>query len=224
MYRNDKGWTSLFYDIGAHWIHDGNMKRPHALLTGGEHTNEFFNGNLITDNPSLLKEAASDLIHLLATKGLTHKNFHGIVGPAKGATKMAKAMRDTTHPSKFWMSPNPKIVDGKKVIIFTEEEINLLPGKHVVICDDTSTTLHTVNLTAEAVLRAGGVVLCIVPVLVNRSDKKSLHGRDIIALANIHMERWSPEACPLCAGKSEAIPPKEPGNWARLNVPYEELV
>ena len=50
----------------GYWMHDGNLKRPYALLTGGKISNFYANCSVITRNPRLLNTAAEDLLKIFA--------------------------------------------------------------------------------------------------------------------------------------------------------------
>lgn len=39
-------WIDRFKERDALWLHDGNVRRPHALLTSGKHSDGFFNSVL----------------------------------------------------------------------------------------------------------------------------------------------------------------------------------
>lgn len=60
--RTEEEWIRLFEAKKAFWRHDGNIKRPHALLTSGMHTKSVFNGNLAISDEDLLCEIASNLV------------------------------------------------------------------------------------------------------------------------------------------------------------------
>ena len=63
--ENPNPWAKRFTDQGALWMHDGNEKRPHALLTSGKHSNGFFNGEVIMRDPVQLDLIARTLIDKL---------------------------------------------------------------------------------------------------------------------------------------------------------------
>ena len=86
--------------------------------------------------------------------------------------------------------------------------------------EDVLTTGGSVDLTAEAVTNAGGVVLPFVIILVNRSGLTEVNGKKIVALIDRPMPMWTPDECPLCKQGSEALRPKGTENWDRLNAEY----
>ena len=227
MLRTADSWIKQYQQKDALWFHDGNPKRPHPLLTSGMHSNGFFNSRLIISDEVLLHLAASDLTEMCPIWEIDLDEIKGVVGPQTGATKLAEfvsyqVMAYTGKPC-FWMSPAKNEVDGVKSMIFNHEELDLLPGQTVLLCEDVITTGDSVDLAADAVLRAGGFVLPAIVALVNRSGLEMVSGKTIIALINHPMPIWTPEDCKehhLCSLGSEAIRPKGPPEWARLNATY----
>ncbi len=112
MFRNKEGWIKEYQTKDALWIHDGNFKRPHALLTSGKHSNGFFNSRLVIPDEELLRDAASDLLNLFVKAGGNVSRIDGIVGPQTGATKLAELLSNclkfSTFTSCFSASPAKK--------------------------------------------------------------------------------------------------------------------
>ena len=220
MSRTQDDWIAEYQAKNALWIHDGNLKRPHALLTSGMHSNGFFNSRLVIPDETLLREAAHDLLELLMRHSGSISQAQGVVGPQTGATKLAEFMSDDirsiTGSSCFWASPAKK--GDKTAMIFNDEERLLLPKKTVLLCEDVLTTGGSVDLTARAVSDAQGNVLPFILVLVNRSGLEFAGGKKVVALINRPMPMWVPEECPLCKKRSVAVHPKD--NWNLLNATY----
>jgi len=218
-------WVKQYQRKDALWIHDGNLKRPHALLSSGKHSNGFFNSRLVIPDEALLRAAALDLLYLLfIQEGGNILKIEGVVGPQTGATKLAELISGQVPPytngACFWASPAKKEIDGVKSMVFSDEELRLLPGKQILLCEDVLTTGGSVGLVDTAVTDAGGIVLPFILVLVNRSGRKEVDGKKIVALIDHPMPMWVAEECPLCKEGSEAIRPKGPPEWARLNAAY----
>ena len=211
----------------ALWFHDGNKLRPHALLTSGKHSSGFFNSRIIIADEKLLKEAAADLIaNFLDTFSLAEEldNLHVscIVGPQTGATRLAELLSIEILPfienDCLWASPRKDDTLGKKSMIFSDAELGFMKGQSVLLCEDVVTTGGSIDLTVEAITKAGGTVLPFVLALVNRSGESEVSGKKIIALINRRMPMWEPVDCPLCKHDSKAVRPKE--NWAKLTAEY----
>ncbi|MBL1434489.1 hypothetical protein COB87_002910 [Candidatus Wolfebacteria bacterium] len=222
MFRTTDGWISQFKERGALWLHDGNSKRPHALLTSGMHSDGFFNSELVMEDSIFLNNACSYLVELLQQDNLDLSSVDRVVGPAMGAITLANdisrnlGLRRSRSCLRAYvekeMDGNKKIMVFKKTLIRSKERI--------LIVEDVLTTGGSVELTAAAITKAGGTVLPFVAVLVNRSNLTEVGGRKIIALINRPMPMWTPKKCPLCKKGSEAIRPKGTKNWNRLNTSY----
>lgn len=217
-------WMNRYESVGALWIHDGNPLRPHALLASGKHSDGFFNSELVMEDPFSLDKACEDLTSLLKDGGVFSGLFtiNRVVGPAMGAITFAHDM--ARHTSKMQINPClrsyvEKEGEGReKKMVFRRTSVH--PGEHVLLVEDVLTTGESVELAADAVIRAGGYVFPIVVVLVNRSGLKEVNGKRIVALIDQTMHNWDPSECPLCSVSSEAIHPKNLDNWARLNAEY----
>lgn len=225
MLRTQEYWVREYEQKGALWIHDGNPKRPHALLTSGKHSNGFFNSRLVISDENLLHDAASYLLHFFTEQSGKVSEVRVVVGPQTGATKLAEFLSievmASTGNGCFWASPAKHESEGKKSMIFSEDELVYLPDQTVLLCEDVLTTGGSVDLTVTAVTNAGGIVLPFILVLVNRSGLTEVAGKKIIALIDHPMPMWTPDECPLCKEGSEAIRPKGE-NWARLCAVMEQ--
>jgi len=205
MTRNQNQWIKLYEGLDALWIHDGNPRRPHALLASLKHSNGFFNSRLVIPDDGLMRDAASDLLELLAAEpdGQCYiESTRGVVGPQTGATKLAELLHrklvglSSKPKPSFWASPSKGEVDGKKVMILDNKDLALFPKQNILLCEDVLTTGGSVDLTANAVIGAGGIIQPFVLALVNRSGFTELNGRKIIALINHPMPTWTADECP----------------------------
>jgi orotate phosphoribosyltransferase len=226
MTRTEEQWINEYQKKDALWIHDGNPKRPHALLASGNHSNGFFNSRPVIADEKLLRDAADDLVVLFLRNHGDIAAIEGVVGPQTGATKLAELVSnsvkgytgDCTVESCFWASPAKHENEGKKSMVFSEEDLALLSGKTVLLVEDVLTTGGSVELASTAVTSTGGIVLPFILLLVNRSGLAEANGKKTLALIDREMPMWSPEDCPLCKEGSEAVRPKD--NWVLLNASY----
>jgi len=79
--RTQEEWIGEYESLGALWIHDGDMSKPHAELTSGKHSNGFFNSSLVIQHPTLMVEAIRNLIGDLVLES----GEHIVIGSAMGA-------------------------------------------------------------------------------------------------------------------------------------------
>jgi orotate phosphoribosyltransferase len=218
MIRNEEEWIGHYQLKDALWIHDGDVKRPHALLTSGKHSNGFFNSRLIIPDEVLLRDAVSDLLEQFTLLGEDVSKIKCVVGPQTGATKLAELI--SIQISKYtkyecsWASPSKGGSGGNKLMVFADKDLDILHSKSVLLCEDVITTGGSIDLATKAIVNAGGIVVPFVLVLVNRSGVTEVNGRKIVSLINRAMPIWTPEECPLCKIGSEPVRPKD--KWSQL--------
>ena len=227
MPKNSSHWIETYKKFGALWIHDGNPRRPHALLTSGRHSSGYFNSSIITENPFLIEEACVDLVEKLVSDENTMRSIDvpidHVIGPALGAVVMSFCMaqrfqHSTGNPCRASFTEKIASSDGPKMVLGRS---SLRSGDRVLVVEDVLTTGGSVDRTIDAVVEAGGNVAPLVAVLVNRSGLGTVRGeRRIVSLIDESMPLWKPEECPLCQQSSEALRPKDADNWARLNASY----
>lgn len=215
-------WIAEYERCGALWIHDGNPRRPHALLTSGKHSDGFFNSGLVTEDPLLLDEASIDLAGAVAEQADTG-SIDYVVGPAVGAIVLAHCLARVLDSNPYntrrcRSAFTEKLEDGT----MTLKRTTLREGSEVLVVEDVLTTGGSVERTVEAVARAGSRVASVVAVIVNRSGLEEVGGKKIVALVDRPMSAWSPEECPLCAQGSEALRPKGADDWIRLKADYQQ--
>lgn len=223
LLMDENYWITEYEEREALWMHDGNPRRPHALLTSGLHSNGFFFSKPVTDNPELCQKAAMTLAGKFSQANDITK-VNRVVGPKSGATKLAEAIHLSINllgGNCTWSSPK-KVGDSRdRKMVFETEEEKPKPGEFVLLCEDVLTTGGSIRQTIEAVSAENAACLPYVLMLVNRSGLDEIERKHIIPLISQHMPTWTAEECPLCKQGSKAIRPKDPKeNWGRLNATY----
>lgn len=221
--RTQEEWIAEYQVRNALCIHDGDQRRPHALLTGDNHSNGYFNSRRVTTDRELMRQAASDLINLYLRSAGNIELVDRVVGPHTGGAVLAKFLAAEIafrleRPCK-WSAAYKTEFHGKKFMAFRDPERIVAPGETVLLCDDVLTTGGSLQLTEEAIHKRRGHTLYHVCVIVNRSGLTHVNGKEITALVHHHMPVWTPGKCPLCKLGSQAIRPKG-GNWMLLNASY----
>lgn len=208
----DRGyWIDEFVKAGALWIHNGDRKAPHALLTSGNHSNGFFNASLIITNPKLLQEACGVLIEKTQ---LPHP-FPGMVfGSAMGAVNIAYEMACQASCKYGFTEPFIMGEGSFAEKIMVNKRFSFAGGTRIFVVEDVMTTGGTTQLTMADLILRDADIFPKIAVLVNRSGNAYLDGRNIVALIDHKMPIWEPGKCPLCREGSKALRPKE--NWKEL--------
>lgn len=219
MLKSADQWIDQYRLKEALWIHNGDPRQPHALLTSGNHSSGFFNSRPVIGDILMLRDAVSDLFEVFISQGGEVSDVQMVVGPQTGATEMAHLSAQLIHSltRRHCMSASPakRQGNGWKFMAFNDAESSLVSNKSVLLCEDVLTTGSSVKMTVSAIKDSGGVVLPYILVLVNRSGFSEVDGRKIVALIDHPMPIWTPEQCPLCKVGSDAVRPKD--NWKYLN-------
>ena len=227
-WENTERWTAVFRERDAIWVHDGDPRRPHALLTSGRHSDGFVNAGIVSDEPRLIRSACAELVEALGEHVLLD-SVTRVVGPAVGVVVMAHCVAHavgsvTTGPRCRSAFTEKDPVSGRVEI----RRCSLTSADEVLVVEDVLTTGGSVERTVEAVLRAGARVVPAVAVLVDRrpeadsspDESRAIGSRRVVRLVRAPMHDWDPGECVLCRCGSEALRPKESGNWARLCAAY----
>lgn len=222
MHRTTEEWIKEYERRGALWIHDGNPRRPHVRLSKGEHSTGFFNSGIVMQDPSVLNQAASDIVEMLTAGGFDIELPDRVVGPAMGAITwvhdVARKIGEKRGRPCLTAYTEKTSGNGVPKMMFSRTKIE--PGEKILLGEDVLTTGSSVEAVRNAVLESHGVVLPWIALIVNRSGMRFPSGAALIDRA---MPKWDPEKepCPLCAEGSEVLhPAKDPANWERLNATY----
>lgn len=225
--RDAEYWMRQYRAKGAFWTHDGNPRRPHAILTaekqGGKmHSRGFFDSELVMEDPFVLDKAAFDLVRLLERQGLKLNSIDRVVGPAKGAITLAHdvarrigSSRSCPRPCLRSYAEKETDGDGKRIFVFKRTAIR--PGEKILIVEDVLTTGESANLAARAVASLGGIVLPFVGALVNRSRFVNVHGKKIVALVKHQCQRGSRRNVRFASVAQEPFDPRKTGPFSTHN-------
>lgn len=215
-------WIKKYQDRDAFWMHDGNEKRPHALLTSGLHSGGFFNSEPILEDPLLVQECAAEVLTRLRKTGLNIELVDRVVAPAMGGITLAHefayeiaSRRERTCLRAYVekaMEGETKIMEFKRTAIKS--------GEIILVVEDVCTSVGSVKRTIDACIKAGAVVLPFVGLMVNRTGLPVYEGYRLVGAINRSLPTWTAEECPLCARGSKAIAAKGKENWALLNGEY----
>ena len=220
MKRTEQEWIDVYMKRKALWIHDGNPKRPHVVLSSKKHSSGFFNSELVMDKPVLLNDAAYDLVLKLSSDFAVNLQVPNCVaGPAMGAITWSHDI--ARHISLFTGNGCRRAYAEK------DEDLGMVfkrtspqEGELVLLVEDVLTTGGSVSLMLKAIRACKAETIPFVGLIVNRSGQTEVEGHKLVALITRPMPMWEPNECPLCVVGSQVIPAKGKENWARLNADY----
>ena len=197
-------WLKEFKRYGAIWLHNGDPRAPHALLTSGLHSNGFVNATAITCRADLMEEILESP-NGLAPHIEEARGAQWVIGSAMGAITLAHATAARLRCRSGFTEK-----EGDRMVL---SRFHISPGEKVLLVEDVVTTGGSTLKTFAAVAGEGAEILPFVVALVNRSGTNSLRsesGRtlEIRSLLTLDIQTWKPEDCPLCRKGSVALRPK----------------
>lgn len=218
---SENGWVELYREYSAYWEHGGDVNHPHVELSGGDHSNGFFNSDKVLERPLIAEAIAQGLVGELKKAGFPFDVPDHVIGPAMGAVTLVdflaleiSRLRDRNCMRGFAEKEGG---GANKKLVLKRPSVK---GEFVLVCEDVSTRIESIGQTAHLVEEAGGEVLPWYVMIVNRSGKMEHNGRKIVALVNRNLPRWPASECPLCKAGSRPLRPKGKEEWAQLNVQY----
>jgi orotate phosphoribosyltransferase len=176
------------------------MLEGHFQLTSGRHSDRYFQCALLLCDPL----RAGELARAIALRIEDRPDV--VVGPAMGAVVWAhEVARALERPSFF-----TERVDGRMTL---RRGFVLEPGARVLVVEDVTTTGGSVREVLE-VVRAAGAQPIGVAAIVNRSGQRNPfqdEGLPFWCLAEVEVQTWAPDECPLCADGTQG-PAIKPGS------------
>lgn len=183
----------------------GALLEGHFLYTSGRHGEKFLQAARVLQYPNhteaLCKALCNALRNSLA-ENLGDTKIDLVAGPATGGIILAyETARHLNARAIF----SEKDEDGAQSI---RRGFRIDPGARVFVVEDIVTTGGSVQKTIEH-LRSRGAKVVAVGVLIDRSSGKANFDCPFIPLAQLELQSWQPEDCPLCKSGAPLIEPDD---------------
>lgn len=208
------GW---FKSLGAGWVHDGDPKKPHAILHSGKHSTGFFLCKRVLAHGNLREVIAACIISELRKAGLTE--VHGVFGSPYSSILLAGDVGRLLGVKTYVPEKDPFDSCGKKMRFKPDDPIP--HGAVMLQIEELVTTWDSGDATTKAIV-LGNLPNCVkfapqVGVFVHRPPRIGHFlpdGRIIVPFIEKAVYAWDPDDCPLCKKDSPAVFPKT--QWAEL--------
>jgi len=201
-----------FDQCDAAWMHDGDVKKPHAKLRSGKCSNGYFNCSLILCYPNICQILGYQLGQLFLSENGFNPDW--VVSSSYAAIIFGHEVAKTLGAKFGFTEKDPE--DPKKQIW---KRFTIPENSRVLQVEELITTSSTFKAVRQAIEKENSetVDFCdTVCTLVHRPPKLPIDYDDRIVLALVEEEVWAiePENCPLCKAGSECLEAKK--NWAKL--------
>jgi len=174
----------------------GYITGSHIVYTSGKHGEVYLNKDAIYPHTKEISAVCLEIAKKFKVKGI-----EVVAAPALGGIILSQWT--AFHLSQLTNHEVLGVYTEKtpdKNQIFTRGYDKLVKGKKVLIVEDITTTGGSVKKVIDSVRKAGGEVIAVC-VLVNR-DPKNINSQSIgvpfYPLAEIKLQAWDENACPLC--------------------------
>ncbi|MFN8676232.1 MAG: orotate phosphoribosyltransferase [Thermomicrobiales bacterium] len=175
----------------------GALKEGHFLLSSGRHSDRYVEKFDLLRQPSATSRACEGF-----ADAFRDSRVDVVAGPTTGGIILAfEVARQLDVAAAYAERKNEG--SGREF----RRGTTFAPGSRVLVVDDILTTGGSVRETLEA-LRGHPVEVVGIGILVDRSGGNVDFGLPVRALANMQIETWEPDDCPLCA---RGVPLIKPG-------------
>jgi orotate phosphoribosyltransferase len=161
----------------------------HIVYTSGKHGSAYVNKDAVYPNTARVAE----LCRFLADAAVPHRP-EVVCGPAMGGIILAQW---TGHHLGLPAVYAEKVPEGGMGLRRGYDK--LVAGKRVLVVEDILNTGGSVKDAVAAVRAAGGEVVAV-GALVNRGAVTAADAGvpALVALLDVALDAWDPDACPLC--------------------------
>lgn len=210
----NKYWIEELATLGALWQHDGNKKRPYALLTSGLISDGFINCSKIIERPQVLEMIVANLLR--KAPDLPTNNVV-IVGSTMGGITFAHEIaRQLGVQFRMWWTEKH---DG---LMLLADRFEVIGDEIVLVVEDVMTTGNTTRKTRHALTQRGVKQFVeFTLVIANRFGHDMFESNPLVSLVDLNFNVWEKGKNPYFKDGKESTPPVRPkGNWDILTKSY----
>jgi orotate phosphoribosyltransferase len=177
----------------------GALHRGHFLLSSGRHSDTYFQCARLLQFPDLARELGAAMAAPFADTAVDL-----VVSPAMGGILVGHEVARALG-RRFVFTER---VDG---VFAIRRGFGLEEGEKVVIAEDVVTRGTSVMEVVEVVERNGGRIVGLTSIIDRTGGDVELP-LPLHSLAQVTVETWEPDGCPLCTEGLEVVKPGSRGN------------
>jgi orotate phosphoribosyltransferase len=172
------------------------LLRGHFLLTSGNHSDTYVQCALLLSHPRVAVEFMEDIAEFASPL-----HVDAIVAPAVGGILVSYEVARILGKRSLFL-------ERERGVMTFRRGFRVHEGERVFIVEDVITTGGSV-FEVRDVLRDAGAIVTGFASIVNRSSGRFAPGEPYHYCVTMDVPIYTPERCPLCAGK---IPVVKPGS------------
>jgi orotate phosphoribosyltransferase len=198
----------IFKECEGYWSYGHNPGEPHALLTSGRHSNQYFIVNSVLQFSNIeryLGKSLADKIKFI----LKIDYVDCIISSSSAAITLGKTVADEFNSGFVF-------TEKKNDIQVLTDRFNLASDLNLIQIEELITSLKTTKEVSEASIKINPDINFIkfkdkkvVGTIVHRPEKiQEYPDYKIISLLEKEVQNWDPRHCPLCLAGSKPLNPK----------------
>ncbi|MFT7507362.1 MAG: orotate phosphoribosyltransferase [Acidimicrobiales bacterium] len=174
-------WDKILKNAGVIWNHDGDLRRPFALLTSGAISADFVDLSYAMAQPRIIAKAAIELANQLRTEYGTDEfaDEFIICGQMKGSTTLASRVAEELGCGFIFTN---KVGEGPEKKMVVDERFSGIhdPESTVILVEDVSTSTLTSKLSRDGLKDFGFTTIsAILATLADRTGGSNDHHFEI---------------------------------------------
>ena len=170
------------------------LKKGHFLLTSGLHSEYYLQCALLLQHPQIAEKVCAEIAKKCHNVAID-TTFAPAIGGITIGYEMARALNCRAVFAER--------VDGNLAL---RRGFHIAPGEKVLIVEDVITTGGSV-LEVREIAKAAGADVKGFACIFDRSNEKFTPEEGLTSYAQIEVETFKPEVCPLCATGSQPVKP-----------------
>jgi orotate phosphoribosyltransferase len=176
------------------------LEGDHFVYISGQHGSGWIDKDIVYPHTARTSALGEQIAGAVAGRGI-----EVVCGPATGGLILAQWVAHHLgalavfgeHADDEDQEHHP---DGRRGFVLRRGYDRLVAGRTVLVVDDVINTGFSIRGIIDAVRRCGATVASAATVCNRgRLSAEDLHVDELISLAEITLESWPREACPLCA-------------------------
>jgi orotate phosphoribosyltransferase len=192
MSDDTQKWLQLFRDTNA--LLDG-----HFVLRSGLHSRQFFQCALVLQHPRHAAEIARALAQNIRQTGL-HNGIAGLISPALGGLIIGQEL------ARELDAPRHIFAEKENGVLVLRRGFDISPGQKWIVVEDVITQGGRARETVD-IVRTRGAQVAAVAAIVFRGQQRPDFGCPLIALVDMPVETFPPDALPPDLRDTPAIKP-----------------
>lgn len=182
----------------------GSLLNGHFLLSSGMHSPRYLQCATVLQHPTQASFLGKEL-----TNKFSKEKIDVVVGLALGGIIIAHEIARVLGVRAIWTERNNTSGNGKMEL---RRGFNINNGERVLVVEDVITTGGSINEVIELIKKLGGKIVgvgCLIDRRGSTTNKNIVFAPKMESLANLDIETYTPNDCPLC---KEGVPVVKPGS------------